>query len=374
MASFRHGLPELSVNVIGAVYMPIGVDCAGSGVQSEDSVVVFRPRFCSSHNPNGGKLVDHSRLAPPIPRTSQRPREIIFSMTRRDFLAATALAAFAPTRQDSELAVEGYIFQQYAQKLNKPLEAVLPEVLAMPRAAGFTNIELNSGFFPSGARERTLSIIQSQHLRMPSLYVGGALHEKTSADKTISDALEFGDLCQPFGCKAIVTNPDPKHGNVEKTDSELDAQADSLNRMGRTLSEHGFQLRVHHHTPQLINNAREWRHILAHTDPEYVYICVDVDWAYEAGFAPIPFLREVENRLREIHVRSARQKIWLEDLEDSDIDYRAVATYLKQANLNPLIVVELAYRPNTLVTRSLVEDLRLSRQYAERVFGVQANA
>jgi inosose dehydratase len=100
----------------------------------------------------------------------------------------------------------------------------------------------------------------------------------------------------------------------------------------------------------------------------------DVDWAYEAGFQPIPFLREVNNRLHEIHVRSARNKIWLEDLEDSDIDYRAVATYLKRANLNPLIVVELAYRPNTLLTRSLVEDLRLSRQYAEQIFGVRANA
>jgi inosose dehydratase len=295
-------------------------------------------------------------------------------MTRRDFLATTALATFAPARRNPELAVEGYIFQQYARKQNKPLEAMLPEVLAMPRAAGFTSIELNSGFFPSGAREQTLSLIRSQHLRMPSLYVGGALHEETSADKTISDALKFGDLCQPFGCKAIVTNPDPKPGDVEKTDGELNVQADSLNRMGRTLDEHGFQLRVHHHTPQLVDNAREWHHILLHTDPKYVYICVDVDWAYEAGFAPITFLREVKTRLRELHVRSARHKIWLEDLEDSDIDYRAVATYLKQANLNPLIVVELAYRPNTLVTRSLVEDLRVSRQYAEQVFGVHSNA
>jgi inosose dehydratase len=294
-------------------------------------------------------------------------------MTRRDFLAAPALVTFAPTQQNSALAVEGYIFQQYAQRLNKPLESVLPEVLSMPRAAGFTNIELNSGFFSPGAREQTVSIIQSQHLRTPSLYVGGTLHERASADRTIADSLEFGDMCRAFGCSAIVTNPDPKHGDLEKTDSELNVQADSLNRMGHTLAERGFQLRVHHHTPQLIDNAREWRHILAHTDPEYVYMCVDVDWAYEAGLQAIPFLREVKNRLREIHVRSARNKIWLEDLEDSDIDYRAVAQYLKQDNLKPLIVVELAYRPNTLVTRSLEEDLRLSRIYAEQIFGVQGS-
>jgi len=272
------------------------------------------------------------------------------------------------------MAVEAYIFQQYAQSLHRPLQDVIGQVLPMARAAGFRNIELNSGFFAPEIRDRVLSLVQSQGLRMPSLYVGGSMHEKAEADRTIAAALEFGSMCVPFGCKAIVTNPDPKRGDAPKTDAELTVQAESLNRMGRTLAQHGFELRVHHHTPQLAEHAREWRHILHHTDPQYVHICVDVDWAYESGFEPIPFLREVGNRLREIHVRSAINKIWLEDLEDSDIDYRQVARYLKQQGLAPLVVVELAYRPNTIVTRPLEEDLRLSRIYAEKIFGIRANA
>jgi inosose dehydratase len=296
-------------------------------------------------------------------------------MTRRGlFLAATVACVRSATPKKSALAVEGYIFQQYAQTLKRPLQAVMDQVLPMARAAGFRNIELNPAFCPPEGRERTLSIIRSQGLRMPSFYVGGSMHERDGADRTIATALEFGNLCAPFGCKAIVNNPDPKQGDASKTDAELAEQADSLNRMGRALAQHGFELRVHHHTPQLAENAREWRHILHHTDPEYVHICVDVDWAYEAGFEPIPFLREVGNRLGEIHVRSAKNKLWLEDLEDSDIDYRRVAEYLSEKGLAPLIVVELAYRPNTAVTRSLEEDLRVSRLYAERVFGVKADA
>jgi len=271
------------------------------------------------------------------------------------------------------MAVEGYIFQQYAQSLKRPLEAVIGQVLPMARAAGFRNIELNSAFFPAAGRDQTLSIIRSQDLRMPSVYVGGPMHERNGADRTIAKAVEIGELCAPFGCKAVVTNPDPKPGDASKTDTELAVEAESLNRMGQMLAEHGFQLRVHHHTPQLTENAREWRHILQHTDAKYVFMCVDVDWAYEGGFEPIPFLRDVGNRLREIHVRSARNKLWLEDLEDSDIDYRKVAEYLSKEDLKPLIVVELAYRPNTIVTRPLEEDLRLSRLYAEKVFGVKTN-
>lgn len=293
-------------------------------------------------------------------------------MTRRDFFLATGAAGVCcATPRQSAIAVEGYIFQQYAQRQKKPLQAVIPECLKMAREAGFRNIELNTGFFPPEERDRTLSILRSDGLRMPSVYVGGAVHEREAADRTIATAVEIGNLCRPFGCTAVVTNPDPKPHDAPKTDAELAVEADSLSRMGRTLAQHGFQLRVHHHTPQLVDNAREWRYILQHTDPQYVFICVDVDWAYEGGFEPIPFLQQVGKRLRELHVRSAKNKVWLEDVENSDIDYRKVAEYLKQQDLKPLIVVELAYRPNTVVTRSLEEDLRLSRLYTEKVFGIK---
>jgi inosose dehydratase len=301
--------------------------------------------------------------------------ETIPWMTRRELLlAASAASVSSAAAQKSSMAVEGYIFQQYAQSLKKPLQNVVDKVLPMATSAGFRNIELNPAFFGPEMRDRVLSLIRSHGLLMPSLYVGGSLHEREGASRTIAAALQFGSLCVPFGCKAIVTNPDPKPADARKTDAELRVQAESLNRMGRTLAQNGFELRVHHHTPQLIDNAREWRHILRNTDPEYVHICVDVDWAYEGGFEPIPFLRVVGNRLREIHVRSAKKRLWLEDLEDSDIDYREVAAYLKRQQLAPLIVVELAYRANTTVTRSLEEDLRLSRVYAETIFGVKADA
>lgn len=291
-------------------------------------------------------------------------------MTRRELLFSAAAGSVSFAAQPRmELSVEGYIFQQYAERAKKPLAGMVGEVLPMARAAGFRNIELNPAFFAPEVREQVRLLIRSEGLRMPSVYVGGAMHEKVAAGRTIAKALEIGALCAPFGCSAIVSNPDPKRNEEPKTDPELAVEADSLNRMGRTLAEHGFQLRVHHHTPQLVNQAHEWRYILGHTDPQYVYICVDVDWAYEGGFDPLAFLREVGPRLREIHVRSAKNKLWLEDVEDSDIDYHRVAAYLKQAKLDPLVVVELAYGTNTIVTRPLQEDLRLSRIYTQRVFG-----
>jgi inosose dehydratase len=297
---------------------------------------------------------------------------ISMKITRRDLLLAASAAPLQLAKQPSGFAisVEGYIFQQYAQRKKMPLAQIIPEVLPMARAAGFTNVELNSAFFTPDIRDRTLSLLTSLGLRMPSIYVGGAMHTEQDADRTIANALEQARMSASFGCTAVVNNPDPKPGDQPKTDEELAAEARGLDRMGSALAAQGFELRVHHHTPQLENHAREWLYILAHTDPKLVRICVDVDWAYEGGFEPVPFLRQVGDRLREIHVRSARNKIWLESVQDSDIDYSKVAAYLNQQHLHPLIVVELAYRPQTVVTRSLEEDLRASRIYTERVFRI----
>ena len=288
-------------------------------------------------------------------------------MKRRDFLLGGLAASVEVASQaaTSELSVEGYIFQQMAERRKQPLGKLIPEFLATAKAAGFPNVELNPEFFSSAIRAQTLAKLTSLNLRSPSVYVGGAMHSEALSNQTIERAVEHARLLAPFGCHGLVTNPDPKPQDEPKTDDELKTQAGALNRMAAVLAKEHCELRIHHHTPQLEHNAREWRHILANTDQATVKICVDVDWAYEGDFKAVPFLEIVGDRLKELHIRSARQKIWLEDVEPSDIDYREVFSFLKSKQLAPLMVVELAYRPQTVVTRTLEDDLRRSRIYVE---------
>lgn len=270
------------------------------------------------------------------------------------------------------MSVEGYIFQQYAARQKKLLSEIVEPAFAMAHQAGFHNIEINQAFFEASMRGRVLASLRANDLRMPSVYVGGAMHEERLAEQTIARALEIAALCRPFGCKAVVNNPNPKPAPARKTDDELGVQAKALNRMGQALQRKGYELRVHHHTPELLDNAREWRHILHNTGPRYVALCLDLDWVHQGGFAPLDLLREAGPRVHEIHVRNSNNKLWLESFEDGDIDYRPIAAYLEKQKLQPLVVVELAYRENTSITRSLADDLRISRIYAERIFGLEA--
>jgi len=294
------------------------------------------------------------------------------NQTRRQALLSLAGSLLFARAGGSRMSVEGYIFQQYAARQKKPLKDVLEEVFDMAHSAGFHNIELNQGFFEPDMRAGAIALLKSNQLSMPSVYVGGAMHNRDDAAATSAKALEIALLCKPFGCVAVVNNPSPKPVTAQKTDHELAIQASALNDLGQILKRNGFELRVHHHTPELVDNAREWRHILHNTDPKYVALCLDLDWVHQGGFKPLELLKEAGPRVREIHVRSSRDKLWLEDLEDGDIDYREIAAFLKKEKIKPLVVVELAYRENTPISRSLGEDLRISRIYAEKIFGIAA--
>jgi sugar phosphate isomerase/epimerase len=84
------------------------------------------------------------------------------------------------------------------------------------------------------------------------------------------------------------------------------------------------------------------------------------------------FLREVGDRLESVHLRNSKGSVWMEDFADGDLDYRRVADYLRSRSYQGILVVELAYEKGTAVTRSLEENLRLSRLYTEKVFGLGA--
>jgi inosose dehydratase len=295
----------------------------------------------------------------------QRPKEF----TRRAvLLTGVGSLIGAGHGPSSPLSVEGYIWQQYAARQKKKLGGVLDEIFPMARKAGYRNVELNQEYFAPELQDRVANLVRDNSLAMPSVYVGGVMHEPGAAEQTIARAVEIGGLCKPFGCRGVVHNPTPKPAGAEKTDDELRIQAESLNKMGRALAGKGLQLRVHHHTPEMVAGAREWRQILHNTDPKYVSLCMDLDWVHQGGQDPLGLLKEAGRRVTEIHIRNSKDKLWLESLEAGDIDYRPIAEYLKASKLSPLLVVELAYRENTVVTRPLEEDLRLSRIYAEKIF------
>lgn len=306
-----------------------------------------------------------------IIRSRQTRREMFSDLAK--LAGATLLsrqllfgAQYAP-----KLSVEIYIWIQHLESEKKTLAEGVEEVLASFHGAGYRRVELNQDFFQPALRERTFTLLAKNHLAPETVYAGTTLHETAAAEKSVRAVVELARLLKPHGTRVIVTNPSPKPGQALKSEEELDTQAKNVNRLAEEISGLGMKLALHHHTPELLEHAREWRHLMQHTDPNRVFCCVDVHWAYRGGQEVISFLSETGDRLVELHLRNSRQGIWMEDFGPGDIDYEKVADYLRGISFKGYLVVELAYEKGTQINRSLDEDLRLSRLYTEKVFGLR---
>ena len=283
---------------------------------------------------------------------------LVFGDSRRLFAAAPA----------PRFSVEVYIWLQLLSHQHRSLSDGLPEIFSSAKAAGFHNIELTDIFFTPDLSARTLSLLQANQLSTPSVYVHGAMHETAVGAETEQRALSVLAAASKAGCRAIVCDPEPKAVG-EKTDEELATQAMLANRLGRKLAAEGGALRLHNHKVELQSDAREWRYMLRRTDPKLVSVCLDIDWVKQAGYEPMDLLREAGSRVSEIHIRSSRNLVWQESVEaDGDVDYKPIAAFLKKEQLEPLVVVELAYAEGTTVSRTLEDDLRRSRIFAEQIF------
>jgi inosose dehydratase len=310
----------------------------------------------------------------------QTRREMLSGMSMlagSTLLSRPSIFAFSETvtaRYDPKLSVQNYIWLQQLDSEKKTLAEGVDEVLSSFHQAGYRRVELGSGFFTPELRDRTLALLETYKLAPETFFPNATMYEATAAEKSVNDAMELARLLQPHGTKVIIINPSPKPDKAPKTDEELNLQARYVSQLGDQLHQLGMKLALHHHTPELVDNQREWRHLMKHTSPNRVYCCVDVHWAYRGGQDVMTFLRAAGDRLLVLHLRNSKEGIWMEDFGPGDLNYEEVAKYLHAIKFNGYLVVELAYEKGTQKTRSLTEDLSLSRQYTVKVFGLPTSA
>jgi inosose dehydratase len=290
-------------------------------------------------------------------------------ISRREFLAGAAAAGvMRAARYQPKLMLQPYVWTQVFQKEKIPLGDGLERMFAASRRAGYSRIELMDAFLTPELRSRTADLAQQYDFEVPVVYQGGTFHEPEAAERSIAGILTTADSARDLHTEWINTNCNPKKGRERKSDSELATEARYLNRLGQHLKERGMRLMLHEHDPDMADGAREWRSNLHHTDPKLLWFCVDTHWVYRGKQDPMELLDEAGRRIASLHVRNSINGVWSESFGDGDVDYRAVASFLQGIGYQGLIAVELAYENGTNPTRPLEEDLRISREYAEKIF------
>jgi sugar phosphate isomerase/epimerase len=293
-------------------------------------------------------------------------------ISRREMIAGIAGAAWAKAGYAPVLAVQTYVWSQHFARQKKTVAEGLDEIIEGCSRAGYRHIELTSEYLSPALAERTTGLLKKFRFDLPVIYNGGPMHTETAAEQTIAKCIEAAEKAKPCGAKALNINCNPKPKGERKSDDELAVQARAVDRLAQEMKKRGLRLFIHQHAPEMAENAREWRHILKNTDPKAVEFCLDTHWVLRGGQDVMTLLKECGSRLGSLHLRNSKNGVWLEDFSAGDIDYGQVAAYLKEIGFHGWLMVELAYDKETAITRPIVDSLRISREYAESVFGVKA--
>lgn len=297
--------------------------------------------------------------------------------TRRDFLrrltagvsAALTAAPRAGTAAAAPQPLVGsqlYGWGQYYQREGKRLDEYLDEVFSALRDAGYDFAEGFLNVDQPEANQRFAERLRAKGLQPVTLYTGGRLHDER-AGEVVQRLLTAARAAREAGFRILNCNPDPI--GRAKTDAELQRQAVALTELGRGLQALGLKLGIHHHTPELSDQAREFHFNFRHTPAELVGFNIDVHWMHRGGLPPLEALRAYGDRVVSWHLRQSRSGVWWEDLDTGDVDYSAIARYAREHHLVPVYAVELALEEGTRITRSVVENHRRSREFVRRVFG-----
>lgn len=302
---------------------------------------------------------------------------------RRRFLAATAavgaaplFAADSPTRP--WVGVQVYPWKTFRKRANQPdFEADLAAGMAEVAKTGADGFE---GVASEPAQVKALAAAcKAAGLTMRSLYVPSTLHDPMQAHAQIRRAVATAAEAKKHGVTVVVTNPAPISWSpplVDKTDQQLQTQAENLRAFGKAITAQGQVLAYHTHDMEMRQAAREFHHMLLHTDPAALSFCLDAHWFFRgAGDSELALFDAVKlygARVVELHLRQSEKGVWTEAFGRGDIDYPKLAVALAVLKRKPLVVLEQAVEAKSPNTLDAVAAHTLGVKYAREVFGAVA--
>jgi sugar phosphate isomerase/epimerase len=153
-----------------------------------------------------------------------------------------------------------------------------------------------------------------------------------------------------------------------KTEIELDAQAELLDKVMILCADHNIVPNLHNHTYEVDNNLHDLKGTLERIPN--VKLGPDFNWLIRGGVDPVEFINTYGKQIVYMHLRDQYSDgTWTEYLGQGATDFPAIASALTAQNFQGQSAIELAFPKNFTPANLLKEDWKKSRKYVRKVFG-----
>ena len=305
----------------------------------------------------------------------------MLASSRRRFLEkSTALVA-------GMFMLEGYVSHSFAARLapNKPkisahlwvyASAYPPNWDATPnleqafidlQSTGIDGVELMAvNLRHDDAIANISGLSKKYNLPITGCSYGADMWDATKKAEIIADiAFVIQRLSQLNGKNLGLSVGNAKH---QKTDAELDAQAEVLTKIDALCKQYNVEPNLHNHTYEVENGLHDLKGTLARLPN--IRLGPDLNWMIRAGVDPVAFINTYGDRMTYFHIRDQyADGVWTEYVGQGITDFSVIASALKAKNFTGNAAIELAFPANYVPQQSLNEDWKRSRAYVKKTFG-----
>jgi sugar phosphate isomerase/epimerase len=244
---------------------------------------------------------------------------------------------------------------------------VLEKVFADLSYAGLDGVELMEvNLRHENAVEHLSGLAKKYKLPVTGTSYNGNMWDATRHAKILADLKIILPRLSALKGKTLgISVGDAKR---QKTEAELDAQANILKQILKICKDQNIEANLHNHTYEVTNNMHDLKGTLARI-PD-IKLGPDLNWLIRGGIDPVWFIDTYGKQITYLHLRDQyADGTWTEYLGQGNTDFAAIAQALKRNNFNGRAAIELAFPNNFKPTKPLQEDWKLSREYVKKTFG-----
>lgn len=152
-------------------------------------------------------------------------------------------------------------------------------------------------------------------------------------------------------------------GKYVMDDREWSLLCDGLNRLGKIAKDRQMKLTFHHHMGTVVQDEKEIDRLMAHTDPDLVYLLFDSGHLSFDNIDPVKILNHYAGRVGHVHLKDLRSGVVAEAKSkrfsfldgvragiftvpgDGDVDFRPIFDILGRCGYEGWAVVEAEQDP-----------------------------
>jgi sugar phosphate isomerase/epimerase len=268
-----------------------------------------------------------------------------------------------------------YIFCEYGFDHDRQFDEIYDTVAA----AGYETIEIHGpNLDVPNWLERTQAALQRTGLRLIGASHGGPLWDIAREREILETMDAYGDKIAALGDGLLCGYTCGGKHLADRTREENEQMVKMWIKVAELLRAKGVTLNYHTHGEPL----EDIDLVLDRVPADLLPLGPDLDWLRYGGTDPEDFVRANSGRIitmhaRDYHLGGPAEGCGLaegrgdrtEALGEGDADYGRLARLLDEVGYSGEFLVELALPPGKPATRSVGENLRLSREHIRATMG-----